>query len=109
MSLSITWTAPTLNTDGSPIKAGEITGYELGVRPAQDTPGVYPLTATVKTMADAPAALSSLKLVVGDYVGAVRAVGPVDSPWSAETPFAVMPVPRAPGDFRIQLVVQGAP
>ncbi len=105
MTLSITWAAPTLNTDGSPIKPGEITGYELGVRPAHGTPGVYPLTAPAATMADAPAALSSLKLVVGDYFGAVRAVGPVDSPWSAETPFAVMPVPRAPGDFRIVLTV----
>ncbi len=108
MTLSISWVAPSLNTDGTPVKAGEITSYELGVRPASGTPGVYPLTAPAATMADAPAALSSLKLVVGDYFGAVRALGPVDSPWSAETPFAVMPVPRAPGDFRIVLTVANA-
>src|SRR5271155_238657 len=48
-----TWTDPTTNTDTTPIAAGEITAFAVGVRLATGVSGTYAYTAS------APAAASS--------------------------------------------------
>lgn len=103
--LTVTWTAPTTNADGTAIQSGEITGYELGVRPASGTAGTYPTLMPIASEAAAAAALAKLNLPMGEYAAAIRTVGPSDSAWSAETTFAVMLVPSAPTDFRIVLTL----
>ena len=42
------WVDPTLNEDGSPVTPGEITGYQIGIRPAAGTPGTYPTSVLIK-------------------------------------------------------------
>lgn len=108
------WIDPTLNIDGSPVAAGEITGYEVGVRDttaAASTAGTYPFRATAPSTATSEL-LSLLTPTLPKGVplqAAVRALtagvdaagNPVSSGWSAEltqplilTPPA--PVPQAP-------------
>ena len=84
--LSVSWTDPTQNTDGSAITAGEITGYGVGVRLASGTAGTYTSTAAVSPTSTL-CLLSALAppLVAGSYVAAVRVVGPTNSAWSAES------------------------
>ncbi|MDR5726729.1 MAG: hypothetical protein RB191_04590 [Terriglobia bacterium] len=98
------WTDPTTNVDGSPIAAGEITGYQIGVRPASGTAGTYPMLTPVAgatATSEAFTALSSL-LVPGSYAAAILAVGPVDSAYSAEVNFTIAPpVPSAPTNFGV--------
>lgn len=101
------WTPPTTNTDGTPIAAGEITGYSVGVRDvaaAGSVAGTYtsfdmaPATATSATIAGLVPALK----VPGSYAAAVQAVGPVDSAWTAEVTFSlVAPTPSAPTGFTV--------
>ena len=94
---TFTWTDPLLNTDGSTVAAGEITGYEIGVGNAT---GVYDTKYTV-TGAAAASFATDFK-VPGDYFAAVRAVGPADSAWSNEATFTVLaPVPNAPTGFTV--------
>jgi len=104
------WTPPTTNTDGSPITPGEITGYQVGIRPASGTPGVYPLLAPVDPATDTSDMLAEAapNLAFGDYAAAVRVVGPVDSAWSPEATFSLVappppppPVPSAPEGFTV--------
>ncbi len=104
--ITVSWGAPTKNSDGSPIQPGEITGYELGVRPAQSAVGVYPTILEVADPSGAVTALEAAKLPLGSYMAAIRTVGAVDSPWSAETGFKVALMPEAPTDFRITLSLQ---
>jgi len=100
----ISWLDPATNTDGSPVNAAEITGYEIGVRSiaaAGSVAGTYPVTATVPA-GDASAPLSVLgPLPAGDYAGAARAIGPNDSAWSSEATFTIAPVPNPPTNFSI--------
>ncbi len=100
----MSWVDPTANTDGSPLAAGEITGYTLGLRIIKapgSVAGVYPITAF------APAGAISAPLSVfgplkaGDYAAAARATGPNNSAWSAEALFSIAPVPDAPTGFTI--------
>lgn len=100
---NMTWTAPTQNTDGSPIAAGEVTGYEVGVWPTADTTAV-----PVKTAQVGPAVLSfdltTLGLAPGDYFASVRTVSANDSVWDPALPFtiaAAIPTPQAPGNFSV--------
>ncbi len=105
MSLVITWTPPAQNTDGTAIQPGEITGYEVGVRPFSGTPGTYPTTVPVTSASEAATAIEGLKLPMGEYAAAIRTLGPSDSAWSSETTFKVALIPLAPTDFRIQLTL----
>jgi len=101
------WIAPTTNTDGSPIAAGEITGYQVGVRPASGTPGVYTILAPVDAATDTsdPIADITPALGYGDWVAAVRSIGPTNSAWSNERAFTLVapppPVPNAPTNFTV--------
>jgi len=100
----MTWVDPTVNTDGSAIVAGEITGYLLGLR-AVASPGsiagVYPVTAAVPA-GDTTAPLSVFgELKAGDYAAAAQANGPNDSAWSAEALFTITAVPAAPTGFTV--------
>lgn len=100
-----TWADPTTNVDGTPISAGEITGYTVGVRSesaAGSVAGTYPITGSVTD----PTATSELfthlntMLKPDTYAAAIRADGPVVSPWSAEITFTVAPEqPSAPSGF----------
>jgi hypothetical protein len=103
-----TWAVPTANTDGSAIAAGEITGYQVGVRPASGTPGVYTILAPVDsaTATSDPIADISPALAYGSWVGAVQALtvnGP--SAWSAEASFTLVapppPIPNPPTNFTV--------
>lgn len=100
----ITWTDATTNTDGTPIAAGEVTGYTVGVRSttaAGSVAGTYPFTASAPATATSEL-LSALSAVLpaDTYVAAVQSTGPVNSGWSAESaPFTIaapLPVPAAP-------------
>lgn len=111
------WQDPTANTDGSPIAAGEITGYEVGVRDTTATGsaiGTYPYGA--KAPATATTELISLltpSLPKGVLLAAaVRAntAGldangkPISSDWSTEATFTLAvpaPVPNPPTGFTV--------
>lgn len=105
----ITWTPPTLNTDGSTIPAGEVTGYTLGFRSATaGTAGTYPITVPVASgITDEPlksAQTAAAALLKPDtYAAAIRTEstgGP--SAWTGEVQFTVtLPVPNAPTNFTI--------
>ncbi len=100
----MSWTDPTTNTDGSPIAAGEITGYLLGLRNVAapgSAPGTYPITAAVPA-GDTTAPLSMFgTLKPGDYAAAAQANGPNDSAWSAEALFTIAPIPAPPTGFSV--------
>lgn len=87
------WNTPT-NPDGTPIAAGEITGYTLGIRLASGTAGTYATTVPVSGAATLSVALPAL--VGGSYMAAVQAVGPNLSQWSTEVAFTITEVPNAP-------------
>lgn len=92
---TVSWTIPTTNVDGTPIAAGEITGYTIGIRPASGTAGTYPVTQAVPNAAATTAAVS-LSLPSGNYFVSVQADGPQDSAWSTETAFTLAPIPNPP-------------
>jgi hypothetical protein len=99
-----TWTDTTTNADGTPIVAGEVTGYTVGVRPATGTAGTYPITGSVTSPTATSELFTSLNtmLTPGSYAAAIRADGPVTSPWSAEITFTVAPEqPAAPSGFGV--------
>jgi hypothetical protein len=102
---TFTWVDPTTNTDGSPLAAGEITGYTIGVRSstaAGSVAGTYPamtVIASATAVSEAVSALSTV-LVPGAYAAAIRSNGPVNSAWSTETAFTILPpTPSAPTAF----------
>jgi hypothetical protein len=103
---TVTWVDPTENIDGTPIAAGEITGYTVGIRntaTAGSTAGTYPITVA------APAGATSIllsavtpPLVGGSYalsVQATTAQGP--SAWATETTFTIVEVPKAPTGLKV--------
>lgn len=99
----ITWTDPPLNTDGSAVSAGEITGFNVGFRAvnaAGSTPGQYPITAG-EAPSSTSAPLSGVQgLIPGtEYAAAVQAATANGvSAWS--TPeflfITAMPIPNPP-------------
>ena len=107
------WTPSTANTDGTPLAMGEITGYEIGIRPASGIPGSYPLSVPIADPAATKEALTAAYaaglavLKDGDYQSAIRTVGPVDSAFTAESDasaFSIatpLPVPQAPTGFTL--------
>jgi hypothetical protein len=104
---TFSWTDPTTNTDGSPIAAGEITGYTIGIRNTAATGsvvGMYPITANVAGAAAASELVSALGTVLapGSYAAAIQSAGPTPSAFSAEVAFTIAaPVPNPPTNFGI--------
>ena len=101
---TITWDDPTTNVDGSPIAAGEITGYTVGVRPNNGTIGTYPFTGQVADPAGTKELISALSTILspGIYFVAVQSNGPVNSAWSPEVTFTIAaPVPNPPSGLKV--------
>lgn len=100
-----TWVAPTTNTDGSPIVAGEITGYNLVLRNADaSSPGVYTISVPITDPAATEEPLAAIRslLVVGNYAAAIQTVGPVASGFTGEVTFTVDALqPNAPSSFTV--------
>jgi hypothetical protein len=102
-----TWTDPTTNTDGTPIVAGEITGYTVGVRSATaagSVAGVYPMLTKITDPAATKEALSALTpiLVPGSYAAAIQTNGPMNSAWSTEATLTIVPpTPSSPTSFTV--------
>ena len=95
------WTDPTLNTDGSVIIAGEITGYSVGIGTAS---GKYTISVPVSGAAAASELLSQIvpALAAGSYFAAVQTVGPTSSAYSNEITFTIAPaVPNPPTSFTV--------
>lgn len=101
------WVPTTVNTDGSPLQPGEITGYVVGIRSATasgTTLGVYPAVSSATPATAVSDAFSALNLVLkpDTYFAAVQSVGPLTSPWSAEVEFVIaQPQPSAPTGFTV--------
>lgn len=98
------WVDPTKNTDGTAITAGEVTGYQIGVRPSTGTPGTYPVLTPIAspTATSEPLASLSSVLAPGSYAAAIQTVGPVNSAWSSEITFAIAPpTPNPPSGFTV--------
>lgn len=98
----VTWTDPTLNTDGTPIAATEITGYTIGVRDTSSpgsAGGTYPYTFTAPSTVNTEL-LSVLTPVLPTgkplalAVQALTANG--NSAWSTEQTFTLTGVPNPP-------------
>lgn len=99
----VSWTPPSLNTDGSPITATEITGYIVGLRSTTavgSATGVYPIQSPVTAPTAVTEALSAItaNLKSDDYAVAVQTQS-IDGPsaWSAEVLFTgALPIPNPP-------------
>lgn len=104
---TFTWVDPTLNTDGSTVAAGEITGYTIGVRSTTvvgSVIGTYPAQTTITSATATSEAISALSSVLkpDSYAAAIKSLGPVNSAWSAEAAFTIAPpVPSAPTAFTV--------
>jgi hypothetical protein len=100
-----TWTAPTTNSDGTPITAGEISGYQVGIRLASGTAGTYPILAPVDPASASSDLLSEVNplLSPGSYAAAVQTLSPNgNSAWSAEVAFTITPsIPNPPSGFAV--------
>lgn len=101
------WVDPVTNVDGTPVAPGEITGYTVGVRSASATgsvAGTYPITGSVTSPTATSELFTSLNAMLkpDSYAAAIRADGPVASPWSPEITFSVAPEqPSAPTGFTV--------
>jgi hypothetical protein len=93
------WTDPTVNTDGTAITAGEITGFQIGVRPSTGTAGTYPTLIPVSGATTTSAPVPTL--AAGTYAAAIMTIGPNDSAWSTEQTFTITEVPTPPSGFSI--------
>lgn len=105
------WTDPTTNTDGSPVAAGEITGYEVGVRDTTatgSTAGTYPYgakapaTATTELISLLTPSLPKGVLLAAAVRANTAAVdinnNPINSKWSTEATFTLTPPPPVPNE-----------
>jgi hypothetical protein len=104
---SVSWTDPTLNTDGSPITPGELSGYLVGIRDVNapgSTAGTYPKTSTVTGGSATSAPLSGLGFLAGMVRGGTYGIaaesevgGAAVGAWSAEMVFIYNPpIPKPP-------------
>jgi hypothetical protein len=93
------WSQPTTNTDNTPITAGEITGYNIGIRQG-GTAGTYPTVIAVvgasTLTTPIPASLGS-----GIFTSAIQTDGPIKSAWSAEITFTIAATPNPPTGFGV--------
>ena len=104
------WSPPPANVDGSPIAAGEITGYTIGVRDTTasgSAAGTYPYSLRAPAIATSELlSLITPKLPTGVLLAAAaqtNTAGP-SSDWSPEVTFtlaAPLPVPLPPVNFSI--------
>lgn len=110
----VSWVDPTSNKDGSPLAAGEVSGYQVGFRSvsaAGSAVGAYPiLGAPVASTAVSEAITAVMSsLVIDTYATAVRTVSvqngvTVNSDWSAEYVFdGVIPpvIPNPPSGVTV--------
>jgi hypothetical protein len=105
---TVSWKAPTTNTDGSPIPPGELTGYIVGLRSltaANTSIGVYPILSPkvdATVLQDAFTSIAA-NLKQDDYATAVKATSVNgDSAWSAEVLFTgVLPIPNPPQEVAV--------
>jgi hypothetical protein len=97
------WVDATKNVDGSAVSSGEVTGFQIGVRPSSGTAGTYPmLTPVAATATTEPLASLSTLLVPGSYAAAIMSLGPVNSAWSTEVTFTIAPPqPLPPSNFGV--------
>jgi hypothetical protein len=102
MATQFNWVDPTVNTDGGAVVAGEITGYQIGVRTG-GAAGTYTQTVSVSSPTATSELISAFSppLTSGTYFAAIRSVGPTDSAWSAEVTFTIAGVPVAPTGFTV--------
>lgn len=107
---NFSWTVPTQNVDGSPIAAGEITGFQIGVRPASSPAvaqngGTYPINMPVDPATATSDPLSELNppLTPGNYFCAIQTLSTTNgnSAWTNEFAFTVFPQPEAPSNFAV--------
>ncbi len=103
--VNFTWADPTTNVDGSAIVAGEILGYTIGVRSttaAGSVAGTYSKTVVIATPTATSEAVSALGLVPDNYAAAIRTNSAINSSWSAEIAFTIVPpTPNAPTLFSV--------
>jgi len=101
----VSWTPPTTNDDGSPLTAGEVTGYIVGLRSltaAGSAAGTYPIQSAPTSATAVSEALSAItaNLKPDDYAVSAQTqstLGP--SLWSTEFQFTgVLPKPNPPTD-----------
>jgi hypothetical protein len=111
---TFSWTPASANTDPSlPFTAGEVTGFEIGIRPASGTAGAYPIIIPIADPAATSEALSAAyaaglaTLKDGDYQSAIRSTGPAPSAFTSETDASAftiatpVPVPVPPSGFTV--------
>lgn len=110
-----TWQDPTTNKDGSPVAAGEITGYEVGVRDttaAGSAAGAYPFGAKAPSTATTelisllnptlPKGVLLAAAVRANTAGLDASGNLINSDWSAEATFQLAlpaPIPNPPTGF----------
>lgn len=113
----VDWTDPTTNVDGSPLAAGEITGYEIGARDTTapgSFKGTYPYGFKAPPDAvEEPLAVLNPALPKGVLLAAAirantagldTAGQPINSAWTEEVTFtlpAPAPVPNPPSGFSV--------
>lgn len=110
--IKFTWVDATTNVDGSPITAGEVTGFQIGIRAvaaAGSIAGTYPILAppaAASALNEALAAITPNLLPAGDgvnpgYMASIMSTGPKNSAWSpVEFAFSiVLPTPNPPSNF----------
>jgi hypothetical protein len=102
MASQFNWVIPTQNTDGGAVVAGEITGFQLGLRQGGSA-GTYPLTVNVASPTATSELFSAISpaLVSGTYEAAIRSIGPSDSAWSSEITVTITGVPQPPSGFSV--------
>jgi len=101
-----TWVDPTTNTDGTPITAGEVTGYLIGIRSTSATgsvAGTYPITASIANPTATAELFTQLGTVLAfatPFAAAIKTVGSVSSAYGPETTFTLAaPTPNPPSGF----------
>jgi hypothetical protein len=111
---TVTWTDPTTDINGAPLQAGEITGYNIGIRDlaaAGSVAGTYPNTAAVTGASTSSEALALLfqsgAMIAGhSYAVAGQTLAPTPpgpSAWSTEFQFTFQPLvaPNPPAGFSV--------
>jgi len=90
MATGFSWPTPTTHTDGTPIAAGELAGYQIGIGTAAGNYTVFlDLPATATSVAFS--AFVSF-LAPGTYHAAIKAIGATqasNSAWSNDVTFTV--------------------
>jgi len=102
-TLTFSWPPATKRTDGTPIPAGELVGYQIGVG---TTSGTYTILTDINpnTTSEPESSLSSVPTMPGTYFAAYKAIGKgssADSVWSNEVTFTISATPIEVGNFTV--------